>query len=243
MKYAIISCLSLFLASALFAQKKPAQKPASTASATQKQETKTTQTASGATPAVYTVNGTPEEFKKYSAEARTAYEANKLDDSRFAMQQMLAGLDMLIGKEVLKALPATVQDKPAVSKLDNVTGASGFLGVIIHREYGKEHNSASGEENRNVIIEIISNSPLIGSINSLLSLPLIGNSGDNKVVKIAGYKALITKTEGSNNEANYDLQLPLGNSLITVKAPGATQEQVAQIAAGLPIQDIAKMLQ
>lgn len=98
-------------------------------------------------------------------------------------------------------------------------------------------------QSQNISVEIISNSPLIASINGLLSLPLIGNTGDNKVIKIAGYKALVTKSEGYNNETNYDLQLPLGNSLITVKAPGATQEQVAQIAGSLPVQEIAKMLQ
>lgn len=246
MKYIVIFCFSLFVTVQLFAQKKPAQKttaPAKASTSTQKQDaTNPAATTTGATQAVYIVNGTPEEFKKYTAEARTTYDANKLDDSRFAMQQMLAELDMIIGKEVLKALPATIQDKPAVSKLDNVSGASGFLGVVIHREYGKEPSATTAEENRNINIEIISNSPLITSINSLLSLPLIGNTGDNKVVKIAGYKALITKT-GGDNETNYDLQLPLGNSLITVKAPGATQEQVAQIAGSLPMQDIARMLQ
>lgn len=246
MKYILIFCFSLFLTMNLFAQKKPAQKT-STAASTQKQDatkaSQTTANATNATQAVYIVNGTPEEFKKYTGEARTAYDANKLDDSRFAMQQMLAELDMIIGKEVLKALPATIQNQPVVTKLDNVSGASGFLGVVIHREYGKEPSPTSTEEDKNINIEIISNSPLITSINALLSLPLIGNTGDNKVVKIAGYKALVTKSQGSNNETNYDLQLPLGNSLITVKAPGATQEQVAQIAGSLPIQDIAKMLQ
>jgi hypothetical protein len=150
---------------------------------------------------------------------------------------------MIIGKEVLKVLPQSMMDKPIVTKEDNVSGASGFLGVVIHREYGKEHNSGSDDENRNISIEIISNSPMIASVNALLSIPMIGNSGDNKVVKIAGYKALLSKTSGSNNEVNYELQLPMGSSLITVKAPGATQEQVAQLANSLPIQDIAKMLQ
>ena len=245
MKYILFFCFSLFLVMQGFGQKKPASKATTSASnTTQKQDaSKSAQMATSATQAVYTVNGTPEEFKKYTNEARTSYESNKLDDSRFAMQQMMAELDMIIGKEVLKVMPATIQDKPAVSKLDNVSGASGFLGVIIHREYGKDPDPNSSEENKNVDIEIISNSPLITTINSLLSLPLIGNTGDNKVVKIAGYKALVTKSQGSNNETNYDLQMPLGNSLITVKAPGATQEQVAQIAGSLPIQEIAKMLQ
>ena len=70
------------------------------------------------------------EFKKQLADARTAYTAGKLDDSRFAMQQMLYELDMITGKEVLKLLPQKMNDQNAVAKLDNVTGASGFLGVV-----------------------------------------------------------------------------------------------------------------
>ena len=78
----------------------------------------------------------------------------------------------------------------------------------------------------------------------MLSLPLgMGSTGDNKIIKIAGYKAMLNKTSGSNDETNYELQLPIGNSLISVKAPGATQEQVAQIANNLPVSEIAKMLQ
>ena len=183
------------------------------------------------------------EFKKQLADARTAYTAGKLDDSRFAMQQMLYELDMITGKEVLKLLPQKMNDQNAVAKLDNVTGASGFLGVVIHREYGQEAAPTDGSDSKNVNLEIISNSPLITSINALLSLPLIGNSGDNKVVRIAGYKALISKVDVGNNNFNYDLQLPLNNSLITLKAPGLSQDQVIKLANTLPVQDIAKMLQ
>lgn len=183
------------------------------------------------------------EFKKQLGDARTAYAAGKLDDSRFAMQQMLYELDMITGKEVLKLLPQKMNEQAAVTKLDNVTGASGFLGVVIHREYGQEAAPTDGSESKNVNLEIISNSPLITSINALLSLPLIGNSGDNKVVRISGYKALVSKVDAGNNTFNYDLQLPLNNSLITLKAPGLSQDQVIKLANTLPVQDIAKMLQ
>ncbi|MGL6266475.1 MAG: hypothetical protein ACRC2O_01065, partial [Chitinophagaceae bacterium] len=46
-----------------------------------------------------------QDFEKRLAEAKTAYAANKLDDARFAMQQMMQELDILTGKEVLKLLP------------------------------------------------------------------------------------------------------------------------------------------
>lgn len=241
MKYIFLFSFSLLVMANSQAQKKTTAKPASATPAAQKSETaKSASTA--ATQAVFMATGDPASFKKLAGDARSNYDAEKLDDSRFALQQMLAELDVIIGKEVLKTLPATILDKPAVTKQDNVTGASGFMGVVVHREYGQEYNSSSMNENKNISLEIITNSPLIASINSLLSIPLIGNTGDNKVIKISGYKALVTKN-GDGDNVSYDLQLPLGSSLITVKAPGATQEQVAQIAGSLPVQDIAKMLQ
>ncbi|HEX2606727.1 MAG TPA: hypothetical protein VHK91_05075 [Flavisolibacter sp.] len=183
------------------------------------------------------------DFKKQLGDARTAYAAGKLDDSRFAMQQMLYELDMITGKEVLKLLPAKMNEQAAVAKLDNVSGASGFTGVIIHREWGKESKYSDTAANHNIEMEVISNSPMIAAVNGLLSLPLIGNTGDNKVVKIAGYKALVTRVDQGDNKYNYDLQLPLNNSLITLKAPGLTQDQVIKLANTIPVQEIAKMLQ
>ena len=240
MKHIFLFSLSVFCMTAVHAQTKTAQKstPAKATPAVQQ----TDAVGAPAAQTVFIATGNPDAFKKLAGDARSQFDAGKLDDSRFALQQMLAELDMIIGKEVLKALPQTLGGKEAIVKLDNVSGASGFFGVVIHREYGKEFGS-DATENRNTNVEIISNSPLITSINAMLSLPLIGNTGDNKVIKVAGYKALLTKTSGYNDEVNYEMQLPMGNSLITLKAPGATQEQVAQMAGSLPIQEIAKMLQ
>ncbi|MEJ7737649.1 MAG: hypothetical protein WKF97_09505 [Chitinophagaceae bacterium] len=176
-----------------------------------------------------------QEFTKQLSEARTAYAGGKLDDSRFAMQQMLHDLDMLMGKEVIKLLPAKLQEQQANTAKDNVNGAAGFLGVVIHRDYGAQ--------DKNINLEIISNSPLLTSINALLSLPFIGNSGDNKVVKIAGYKALLQKITGENEKPTYELQLPMNSSLLSLKAPGYTQDHIVQMANSLPIAQIAKMLQ
>ena len=152
------------------------------------------------------------------------------------MEQMLQELDIIMGKEVLKLLPAKLQDQNANTAKDNVSGASGFMGVIIHRDYGTE--------NKSITLEIISNSPLITSINAILSLPtFMGSTGDNKVVKVSGYKALLQKISGDNNRTDYELQIPINSSLITLKAPGYTQDQVMQMASSLPIAQIAKQLQ
>lgn len=176
-----------------------------------------------------------QEFNKQLAAARTAYSAGKLEDARFAMQQMLQELDILTGKEVLKLLPAKMQEQNAVSAKDNVTGASGFAGVIVHREYGAA--------DKKVELEIITNSPLIATLNSLLSIPIIGNSGDNKVIKVGGYKALVQKSTGENDKATYEIQLPLNSSLITLRAPGYTEDQVIKMMNTLAVGDIARVIQ
>src|SRR6476661_7426447 len=129
-----------------------------------------------------------QDFNKQLADARTAYKAGKLDDARFAMQQMLQDLDMITGKEVLKLLPVTMQGQNANKAKDAVTGASGFAGVIIHRDYGIA--------DKNIALEIITNSPLLGALNTLLALPFVANTGDQKVIRINGYKALVQKVAG-----------------------------------------------
>ena len=177
-----------------------------------------------------------QEFTKRLTEAKTAYTAGKLDDSRFAMEQMLQELDIITGKEVLKMLPAKIEDKSANMKADNVTGSSGFFVVIIHREYGTADST-------NIDLEIISNSPLVTSLNAMLSVPFMGASGENKIVKINGYKALVEKVSGPNDRTDYEVQLPLNSTLITLKAPGYSQDDLIKMANTLPVADIAKVLQ
>ena len=54
-----------------------------------------------------------QEFNAQLATAKSAYASGKLDDSRFAMQQMLQEIDIILGKEVIKLLPAKLEDKAA----------------------------------------------------------------------------------------------------------------------------------
>ena len=182
-----------------------------------------------------TVAATAQEFNKQLATARTAYKAGKLDDSRFAMQQMLQELDMMTGREILKILPATMQTHTAKKDKDEVSGASGFTGIVIHREYGTT---------KPVELEIITNSPMIAALNGLLSLPFLANNPDQKVIKINGYKALVQKVTGeTESSVHYEVQLPLNNSMLTLKAPGYSQDDVIKMANSLPVAEIVKLIQ
>ena len=183
-----------------------------------------------------------QDLTKHMSTARTAYAAGKLDDARFAMEQMLQELDIVVGKEILKLLPAKMLDSAAITTKDNVSGTSGFMGVSIHREYGKKPT----HDYDLITLEVITNSPLLASFNALLSMPIIAGAGDNKVIRVGGYKALVQKNtvDEETNKNSYEVQIPLTNSLITLKAPvGITQDQIIKMANTIPVDEIAKLLQ
>lgn len=191
-----------------------------------------------------TAAASAQDFAKHLSDARSNYKAGKLDDSRFAMQQMLQQLDSLTGEQVLKLLPTKMLDQNMRAGKDDVSGASGFVGVLIHREYGVDSKKAP-YDSMAVELDIISNSPLIGTINALLSLPFgMGSNPDQKIIKVQGYKALLSKVSGDDvQQKEFELQLPLNNSLITLRAPGRSQDDLVKMANTIPVADIAKLIQ
>jgi hypothetical protein len=179
-----------------------------------------------------------QDFNKDLASAKTAYSGGNLEDARFAMQQMLNDIDILVGKELLKILPAKLDALNANTKSDNVTANTGLAGVMIHRDYGAGDKTAT--------LDLMSNSPLIASLNAILSIPFVGNSGDGtqKVVKVQGYKAVLQKTEDTETQkTNYTLQIPLNSTLITIVGNNSTEAEVLKWANALPMAEIAKMVQ
>ncbi|WP_299701805.1 hypothetical protein [uncultured Pontibacter sp.] len=179
-----------------------------------------------------------QDFSKSLAEAKTSYTSGDLSSSRFAMEQMLRSLDAEIGKEILKMLPVKMEDRSPNLKEDDVTGGgSGMgMGLFVHRSYGPASNQ--------VTVDIINNSPLINSLQAVLALPFIGNSGDGsqKVVKVQGYKAVLNKVEGmEGTPSGYELQIPLQNTLLTLTADNAKEDSILKMANSLPLDKIAQM--
>jgi hypothetical protein len=181
---------------------------------------------------------TAQDFAANLSSAKSAYAGGNLEDARFAMQNMITDLDIAIGKEVIKMLPEKMGTASANTKTDNVTANTGLAGAVIHRDYG------TGEKLLN--IDIMSNSPLVGSLNAILSMPFIGNSGDGtqKTVKVQGYKGILQKTvDTETNKTDFTLQIPLNNTLLTLTVPDSNEADVLKMANTIPVSDIAKMVQ
>lgn len=179
-----------------------------------------------------------QDFNKNLASARSAYNAGNLEDARFALQQMLNDIDLLVGKEIMKLLPTKMDAQASNAKEDNVAVNTGLSGVTIHRTYG------TGDKNSS--LDIMGNSPLVASINAILSIPFMGNSGDGtqKVVKVHGYKSVLQKTvDTETNVTDFTLQIPLNSTLITFTVNNSTEADVLRLANTIPLPEIAKLIQ
>ncbi|MBT1701552.1 hypothetical protein KK083_31960 [Fulvivirgaceae bacterium PWU4] len=179
-----------------------------------------------------------QDFSKNLATAKTSYGSGDLENARFAMQQAMNDIDMAIGREVLKLLPAKMDAMTSNAKNDNVTANTGLTGVLIHRDYG------TGAKTCN--LDIMGNSPLVASLNAILAIPFMGNSGDGtqKIIKVDGYKGILQKTvDSETNKTDYTLQIPLNSTLLTLAVPNSTEAEVTKLAGTIPVQQIAKMVQ
>ena len=188
---------------------------------------------------VYSLTGMAQDFTIAMTTAKTAYNAGKLEETHFALQQAMQEVDLIVGKEVLKLLPPKIDSLSTNTKDDNVASNVGYVGATIHRSYGKTGRKAD--------LSIISNSPLVAMMNTFLNTPILGgmmNDGKTKTVKVQGYKARLEKKPGSTDDKNdYELQMPLGSALITFKVDDCTDTQILDLANTIPFQQIAKLIQ
>jgi hypothetical protein len=181
-----------------------------------------------------------QDFDKNLASARSSYSSGDLENARFATEQLLRDLDIAIGKEILKLLPAQVSTLKANEKDDNLTGGAGYAGgLFVHRSYGASPKTAA--------IDIINNSPVMNSIQAILTMPMMGGmmrDENQKQVKVQGYKSLLNRiVDSESGKTNYELQIPMNNTLLTLKMDDTNEGEITQVANTLALAKIAQMAQ
>ncbi len=187
----------------------------------------------------FTITVDAQDFAKAMSTAKSSYNAGKLEETHFALEQAMQEIDLIIGKEVLKLLPTKMDTMANNLRDDNVSSNVGFVGATIHRSYGKGARKAD--------LSIISNSPMIAMLNSFMNTPMLAgmmNDGKTKTVKVQGYKARLEKQEGNTEgKTNYELQIPLGSALITFKVDDINDSKMLDMANTIPLAQIAKLIQ
>lgn len=180
-----------------------------------------------------------QDFDKNVASAKSSYSSGDLENTRFALEQVLHDLDVIIGQEIMKMLPTKLGSLDYDAKSDNVTGGAGMAtGLFVSRSYGTYPSSGK--------IDIINNSPLITSINAILAIPFVGNSADGsqKIVKVQGYKAVLNKkVNEENGKTGYNIQVPMNNTLFTIEMDDTNESEIQNLANAIPLSKIAQMAQ
>jgi hypothetical protein len=171
-------------------------------------------------------------------EARASYGKGDLDAARFALQEALNEVDIVIGNEIMKLLPTSMGNMPYAAE-DDVVGAGtlGYSGLFLNRNFGKG-------QPQTVELSIIADSPLLKGINTILALPVFAADPNQKRVRIGGYRGLLQKTESETGQVDWALQIPFGSSLLSLNFKGISDEKtVTDMAATIPIDQIARLIQ
>ncbi len=170
--------------------------------------------------------------------AGSNYSSGDLENTRFELQAALNGVNRAIGEAILDIMPETPGGMEIVPESDNVMGTNNaFAGLTVNRDYKSETRDAS--------FSILSDSPILASVSSLLNMSVFLAADENqKRIKLDGYKALMTREENSDGEVSYSFQLPFGNSLMMFDCSGVSDEdEFMSIAESIPVKEIIDIVQ
>lgn len=148
------------------------------------------------------------DIRQQIADAQTAYDAKKYTDAKYSIRQAILGIELEIGKNILKELPEKIAGLPIVPEEDNVTSSGiGFVGLVIHRVYG------SGDQQ--FTLTIGNDAAMLSAVNMYLASGAYASTAEEQNIqqtKFKDYRAIIEYDESSG----YKLSVPFGQSSILV---------------------------
>ncbi len=164
-------------------------------------------------------------------DAENSFNDKKYGDARFSVRQAILGIELEIGKEVLKGLPESIEGLDFAKDLDKVTSTGiGFVGLVIERVYQK-----NDQEFR---VTIGNDAGLLSAASLYLTAGTYATTTDqnHKQTKFKGYRAVIEYDEYSG----YTLSVPFGQSSILVM-DGVNFENETQLMKAAENIDIEKI--
>jgi hypothetical protein len=182
-------------------------------------------------------NTTPPDVSMQISDAEKAHASGNYSDARYSIQQALLGVELQIGKQILKSLPATAASLPADTTDDRVVSTRwGWANLSIQRIYQKDDKQMT---------VIIGNNPLYsGAMDMYFNAGMYGQTNNEKEnmkqVKVQGNKAMIKfdKNDG------YTLLVQLGQSgMMTWTAINfANEQEVMNAVNTFDIEKVKKLL-
>jgi hypothetical protein len=179
----------------------------------------------------------PPDVMQQIDDAQKEHDAGNYSNARYSIQQALIGVELQIGKEILRSLPETVNKLPKDTLQDKVTSTQwGWNNLNIQRVYFDK-----GEKQLTVNI---GNNSVYSSIATVyfggMYTQALGDNQNMKQVKVKGNKAVLQYDDSKG----YTLIVPLGqSSLIVFECINfADENEVINSAGMFNIDDIKKRL-
>lgn len=181
---------------------------------------------------------TPPDVEENLGVAETSFKNGSYGEARYAIQQAMLGVEMQIGKNILKSLPAAIGTLKKDTTTDQVTSAGyGWSGLTIQREY-------NDGADKNLKVTIANNAVWMQAVNVYLSNPGMAQStgGEQnwKQTRLKGHRAVIEYDESTG----YKISVPMGQtSLLMIEGVNFATEQEFMTAAGqINVDSIKKSL-
>ncbi len=153
----------------------------------------------------------------YIKEAQSFIVQKNYKQAQLSLQDAISEINSLIAKQVLESLPKEInglisQDGEVNANTMGMVGG----GMQITKTY--KHPSKPDNEAE---LQIVANSPMLAGLSMFLTNPNMLGKGQ-KSVRVGTQRAIL-KTESSD----YEIQIPMNQTLITINARGFASEQEA----------------
>jgi hypothetical protein len=182
-------------------------------------------------------NTTPPDVNQQLTDAETAHTAGNYSDARYSIQQALLGIELQMGRNILKSLPATIAGLPQDTLEDRVTSTQwGWNNLTIQRIYRKDDKQFTVTVGNNSIYGPLMDVYFAGNYGAQSN----GQTQDFKQIKVKGNKAVI---KFDQNEG-YTALVHLGQAgMLTFQGINFANEQDMMAAINtIDVDGIKKML-
>ncbi|MFT3681724.1 MAG: hypothetical protein QM791_15745 [Ferruginibacter sp.] len=183
-------------------------------------------------------NTTPPDVNQQMTDAESAHAAAKYSDARYSIQQALMGVEIQLGREILKSLPNPVNGLQKDTMQDKVASSQwGWNNLTIQRVY-------TDQKDKQLTVTIGNNAMYAGVanlyFNNAYGIQADANNQNMKQTKVKGNKAIIEYSDSKG----YTLMVPIGQSALIVWEciNFADENEVMAAANAFDIEGIKKSL-
>lgn len=159
---------------------------------------------------------TPPDVNAALTEAEAAFKKNQYSDARFSVQQAMLGVEMMIGKEILKGLPEKIDVMSRDTLSDKVASTSwGWVGLTIERDYIEGGRENTKDNRKELDFMLANNAAWMTAVNMYLAGGYAQSDGEQqnwKQTRLKGNKAVIEFDKSSG----YKLNVPLGQASLLI---------------------------